>query len=170
MDAKNVYRSNNPANDCGIVCSKRTHENRSNRLYPEERSDSDWVELVLPLGLKKTEVYYSSPWQERLFGKTKKQKGEVLNDLRFGEKQVNELKKVTRLLWICRAMSAKTFTNRWQDNQKKWFKLWGSPIKPKFDYILQSWDTAISDEPTTAYSACTMGEYGVKNPRMSFSR
>jgi predicted phage terminase large subunit-like protein len=39
--------------------------------------------------------------------------------------------------------------------KKHYFKHWKSKIPPKIEYVLQSWDTAISDTPTSAYSACT---------------
>ena len=39
--------------------------------------------------------------------------------------------------------------------QRHWFKKWQFPYLPRFDFIIQSWDTAISDSSTAAYSACT---------------
>jgi phage terminase large subunit-like protein len=36
-----------------------------------------------------------------------------------------------------------------------WFKLWKFNNYPYIEYILQSWDTALTDEQDSAYSACT---------------
>lgn len=37
----------------------------------------------------------------------------------------------------------------------EWFKWWVAPGLPEFDYIIQSWDTALTTNAKSAYSACT---------------
>jgi len=150
-------RSNNPANDCRIVVQQRTHESDLTGYIRKNDSEEDWVELVLPLEFEESRRCITVPlgidrviWEDpRSF------EGEVLNDLRFNKKQVDDLK---------RSLGAYGYAGQCQQRpspvgggiiKKKWFKFWTSPIKPKFDHIIQSWDTAISDEPTAAYSACT---------------
>jgi predicted phage terminase large subunit-like protein len=150
-------RSNNPANDCRIVVQQRTHESDLTGYIRKNDSEDDWVELVLPLEFEGSRRCITVPlgidrviWEDpRSF------EGEVLNDLRFNKKQVDDLK---------RSLGAYGYAGQCQQRpspvgggiiKKKWFKFWTSPIKPKFDHIIQSWDTAISDEPTAAYSACT---------------
>lgn len=39
--------------------------------------------------------------------------------------------------------------------KKKWFKVYTKEHYPEFVDVIQSWDTAISDSPNAAYSACT---------------
>lgn len=39
--------------------------------------------------------------------------------------------------------------------QKEWFKPWHEPEWPDFDFILQSWDTALTGKATSAHSSCT---------------
>ena len=159
-------RSNNPANDCRIVVQQRTHENDLTGYIRKNDSGEDWVELVLPLEFEESRRCITVPlgidrviWEDpRSF------EGEVLNSLRFNKKQVDDLK---------RSLGAYGYAGQCQQRpspvgggilKKKWFKLWGSPVKPKFDYIIQSWDTAISDEPTSSYSACsTWGVWGEKS-------
>lgn len=52
---------------------------------------------------------------------------------------------------------------------RTWFKTWKQPAPPKLDFVLQSWDTALTAKDTSSYSAClTFGvftdkETGVKN-------
>jgi hypothetical protein len=109
--------------------------------------------ITVPLGMD--QVIWEDP---------RSKEGEVLSDIRFGRKQVDELK---------RSLGAYGYAGQCQQRpspvgggilKKKWFKYWSSPIKPKFDYIIQSWDTAISDEPTSSYSACTTwGVWGEKS-------
>jgi len=39
--------------------------------------------------------------------------------------------------------------------KKKWFRVYTKEHYPDFQDVIQSWDTAISDSPNAAYSACT---------------
>ena len=39
--------------------------------------------------------------------------------------------------------------------QEEWFKPWKQGDFPEFEYILQSWDTALTSSETSCYSACT---------------
>lgn len=156
-------RSNNPANDCRIVVQQRTHENDLTGYIRKNDSEEDWVELVLPLEFEENRKCITVPLgiDQVIWEDPRSKEGEVLSSLRFDKKQVDDFK---------RSLGAYGYAGQCQQRpspvgggilKKKWFKLWGSPIKPKFDHIIQSWDTAISDEPTAAYSACsTWGVWG----------
>jgi phage terminase large subunit-like protein len=39
--------------------------------------------------------------------------------------------------------------------QAEWFQKWTDPFYPEFEYILQSWDTALTTGKMSCYSACT---------------
>ncbi len=39
--------------------------------------------------------------------------------------------------------------------KEDWFKVWKERELPDFDYVLQSWDTALTSSATSCYSACT---------------
>ena len=150
-------RSNNPANDCRIVVQQRTHENDLTGYIRKNDSEGDWVELVLPLEFEEKRKCITVPLgiDQVIWEDPRNKEGEVINDLRFGEKQVSELKKLLGSYGYAGQCQQRPSPIGGGIIKKKWFKFWTSPIKPKFDYILQSWDTAISDEPTAAYSACT---------------
>jgi len=159
-------RSNNPANDCRIVVQQRTHENDLTGYIRKNDSEGDWVELVLPLEFEESRRCITVPLgiDKKVWEDPRNKEGEVLNDLRFGEKQVSELKKLLGSYGYAGQCQQRPSPIGGGIIKKKWFKFWTSPIKPKFDYILQSWDTAISDEPTAAYSACTTwGVWGEKS-------
>jgi predicted phage terminase large subunit-like protein len=159
-------RSNNPANDCRIVVQQRTHENDLTGYIRKNDSEGDWVELVLPLEFEEKRKCITVPLgiDQVIWEDPRNKEGELLSSLRFGEKQVNELKKLLGSYGYAGQCQQRPSPIGGGIIKKKWFKLWTSPIKPKFDYILQSWDTAISDEPTAAYSACTTwGVWGEKS-------
>jgi predicted phage terminase large subunit-like protein len=159
-------RSNNPANDCRIVVQQRTHENDLTGYIRKNDSEGDWVELVLPLEFEEKRKCITVPLgiDQVIWEDPRNKEGEVINDLRFGEKQVSELKKLLGSYGYAGQCQQRPSPIGGGILKKKWFKSWTSPIKPKFDYILQSWDTAISDEPTAAYSACTTwGVWGEKS-------
>lgn len=51
--------------------------------------------------------------------------------------------------------------------QKDWFKWWREKDYPEFQYIIQSWDTALTNSETSCYSACStwgiFDQHGIKN-------
>ena len=159
-------RSNNPANDCRIVVQQRTHQNDLTGYIRKNDSEEDWVELVLPLEFEEARKCITVPLgiDQVIWEDPRSFEGEVLSALRFNKKQVDDFK---------RSLGSYGYAGQCQQRpspvgggilKKKWFKPWESPIKPKFDHIIQSWDTAISDEPTAAYSACTTwGVWGEKS-------
>lgn len=62
------------------------------------------------------------------------------------------------------AMTSRQWSSLYQQNpvpedgsiiRKSWFKPWKQAEPPKCDYVLSSWDTAVSNKSTSAYSACT---------------
>jgi predicted phage terminase large subunit-like protein len=150
-------RSNNPARDCRIVVQQRTHENDLTGYIRKNDTEDDWVELVLPLEFEKSRKCITVPlgMNKDIWEDPRTKEGELLTPLRFGSKQVSELK---------RSLGSYGYAGQCQQRpapigggilKKKWFKQWNSPIKPRFDHIIQSWDTAFSDAPTSSYSACT---------------
>jgi hypothetical protein len=127
--------------------------------------NNEWVKLILPMEFEeqrqsKTIIFPDTNgkiWQD-----PRCKDGELLSKNRFSLKEINRYK---------HDLGSYGYAGQYQQRpaplgggilQKHWFKKWTSPYLPKFDYIIQSWDTAISDAPTAAYSACTtLGE----NPR-----
>ena len=115
-------------------------------------------------------MYYSAAWHRVVIWEDPRSfEGEVLNSLRFNKKQVDDLK---------RSLGAYGYAGQCQQRaspvgggilKKKWFKLWGSPVKPKFDYILSR--AGIRQFPMSRLLAilpALFGEYGVRYPRISY--
>jgi predicted phage terminase large subunit-like protein len=150
-------RSNNPANDCRIVVQQRTHENDLTGYIRKNDKDEEWVELVLPMEFETKRKCLTVPLgtNKKDWSDPRTKEGELLTPSRMGEKQVNDLKNTLGSYGYAGQCQQRPSPLGGGILKKKWFQFWNSPIKPKFDHIIQSWDTAFSDSPTAAYSACT---------------
>ena len=150
-------RSNNPANDCIIVVQQRTHENDLTGFIRKNDLDEDWVELILPMEFEAKFKCFTTHLgsNKEIWRDPRTTEGELLIPSRMGEKQVNDLKNTLGSYGYAGQCQQRPSPLGGGILKKKWFQLWDSSIKSKFDHIIQSWDTAISDSPTAAYSACT---------------
>lgn len=150
-------RSNNPKEDCKIVVQQRTHEQDLTGYIRKNDINEDWTELILPLEFETNRRCCTVPlginianWHD-----PRSKEGELLVPSRIGLKEVAELKKSLGSYGYAGQCQQRPSPADGGIIQRRWFKYWKSNKLPKFDYIIQSWDTAISDSPTASYSACT---------------
>ena len=151
-------RSNNPENDCHIMVQQRIGENDLTGYIKKNDLEKDWVELVLPMEYEESRKCKTVPLRyinNKTWEDWRTKEGELLIPSRMGVKAVEELKK---------KLGSYGYAGQYQQRpapavggilQKSWFKKWEHSVMPRFDFIIQSWDTAFSDKPDAAYSACT---------------
>lgn len=152
-------RSNNPNKGANIVVQQRTYRDLSGLIIDNDVND-EWVKLRLPMEYdsnipSKTYIKGKLIWED-----PRTKNGELLTPYR-----AEALKKLKA------EMSTSSWKAQFQQApeddllgiiKREWFKPFVGRL-PKFEIIIQSWDTAISDAPTAAYSACTT--WGVwRNP------
>jgi predicted phage terminase large subunit-like protein len=151
-------RLNNPLRDVRIVVQQRLHEKDMSGHIIANDIESEWVKLIIPMEFEekrkaKTVILPStngSVWED-----PRTKDGELLWPERFPSNIINRLQ---------RELGSYGYAGQYQQRpsplsggilQKDWFKKWEHPYLPRFDYIIQSWDTAFSDSQAAAYSACT---------------
>lgn len=126
------------------------------RLHPEDVAarliaTGDWESIELPAIAAVDSVFQLSPSRQRIF-----RAGEYLQPEREGRAELDEMR---------RAMGTVLFNAQYlqapQDMSggvvlPEWIHRSDGSLEPRpTDYILQSWDTAISDDPTADWSVCT---------------
>ena len=152
-------RLNNPLRDVRIVVQQRIHEKDITGHILANDTESEWIKLILPMEFEikrraKT-IKLSAIDGDKVWEDPRTKEGELLWPERFPLKIINRLQ---------RELGSYGYAGQYQQRpspeggghiKKAWFKKWTMPHSPKFELILQSWDTAFSDKPDAAYSACT---------------
>lgn len=142
--------------------------------YILAKNDPSWVLLRLPMEF---DQHLSIPTVRlnnslKIWKDPRTKPGELLAPALFNKDQLNDFKKY--------AFSNNEYRIAGQLQQipvpkggglfkRSWFQLWDKPHIPKFRYIVQSWDTALTgkiDTNNACYSACTTwGVFDIGNGR-----
>ena len=148
-------RLNDPKKDVKIVVQQRIHEKDITGHILENDSNKDWVTLILPMEFeikRKCQTFVDG----KLFWEDPRTiEGELLVKDRFSEKEIKRYKRELGSYGFAGQMQQRPAPLEGGILQKTWFKKWDKDYYPKFELIIQSWDTAFSDKPDAAYSACT---------------
>lgn len=171
FDSTWSMRRNNE-DSVGLVVQQRTHaQDVSGHLIENDR-EGRWTKLILPMEFEnsrrcKTIILSSS--NGNIWEDPRKKEGDLLNPERFSKERVEELKQTLRTqLNISGQLQQRPTPEEGGIIKKGWFKLWKEQKYPRFLQIIQSWDTALTENKRNAYSACTTwgvfnNEYQVPN-------
>lgn len=127
--------------------------------------NNEWVKLILPLEFEKDYVIptsylpdfvddtllpdYKSIWQD-----IRTEEGELLTE-RMNIMEVEQLKKELGSYDYAAIYQQRPAPLEGGIIKKHWFRVYKSRQLPRFEYIVQSWDTALTAKQNSAYSACT---------------
>jgi predicted phage terminase large subunit-like protein len=153
-------RLNSQENGAIIIVMQRLH---ADDLVAHVQEHEAWDVLSFPAIAEDDEVYeFSTPYGHR---RVLRKKGEALHP---------ELVSVRTLEQIRRAMTEYVFTAQYQQApqppsgvvvKREWLKFYSPAEKPpKFERVIQSWDTANKDTELANYSVCTT--WGFHNKQM----
>jgi predicted phage terminase large subunit-like protein len=149
-------RLNDIKNDRRIVVQQRTSEKDISGLIIANDVNNEWIKVILPLEYESSRKTVTVP----LFNSTKPwedprtKDGELLTS-RLNDKEVLKLK---------RTLGSYQYAGQYQQRpapleggmlKKSWFKLYQYDQLPDLDFIIQSWDTALTAKDESNYSACT---------------
>lgn len=143
-------RLNNPKEDVRIIVQQRTHEKDISGYVMASDINNEWTKLILPMEFEQSRKCITI-----LGGDPRDKEGELLWPERFGAKEVERFKKELGSYGYAGQCQQRPAPSGGGILKKEWFKHWSEPIYPTFERIVQSWDTAITDSPTSAYSACS---------------
>lgn len=150
-----------------IMTSQRVHEMDASGFWLSRDEDSNIIKLILPMEYEsnrrcKTIILPSTngkPWED-----PRKKDGELLCEDYQDSKKIREHKL---------RLGSYNYAGQYQQRpspesggliKRPWFQVWDKETLPKITYVIQSWDTALTANEDSAYSACsTWGLFKINN-------
>lgn len=153
-----------------VVAQQRTHTlDLSGHILSKELDD--WIHLCLPMEFESTRRCTTIPLvnDDFVWKDPREKEGDLLWPDGIGDTELKNLKADFNYdsYRISGQLQQRPSPEGGGIIQKDWFKWWKEPDYPDFEYILQSWDTALTSNVTSCYSACTtwgvFDDNGIKN-------
>jgi len=151
-------RLNNPKQDIKIVVQHRLHEQDISGHILENDTEGEWVKLNLPMEFEekqrsRTIILPSS--NGKIWSDPRTKEGELLSAERFSIKEINQYKQDLGVYGYAGQYQQRPAPEEGGIIKKPWFRWWKDTTPPGIQFILQSWDTALTAKDTSSYSACT---------------
>lgn len=142
-----------------LVVQQRTHS-KDLSGYILSPSEHDWVHLCLPMEFEKGNRCITIPLDssgDKKWRDPRTKEGELLWPGGIDEYELERLKRDFRYdsYRISGQLQQRPAPEGGGIFQTAWFKKWTQPEYPDFEYVLQSWDTALTKSKDSCYSACT---------------
>ena len=130
----------------------------------QTKEHGDYVMLILPMEFEPKRRCFTVPLKStggKKWCDPRTKEGELLWPKRIGPKELKSLKaEIGNQYIIAGQLQQRPSPEGGGLIKRDWFKWWKSEDPPKLDFILQSWDTAMSKKEDAAESACiTMGVF-----------
>ena len=151
-------RSNDAQTAVSILIQQRYHEQDASAHIMNKDIEKEWVRLILPLEYEDRRKCYTVALPStngEIWCDPRTEEGEVLHPARFPPEVVRRLK---------RDLGTYPYSGQAQQRpspedggilKKSWFKLWKREHMPKLEFVIQSWDTALTGNKDSAWNACT---------------
>jgi len=151
-------RLNDPKNDVQIIIQQRLHEEDMTGHVIDKDINNEWVKLILPMEYEKSrkaKTIILPSTNGKIWQDPRKEEGELLCEQRFSLEEIKQYK---------HSLGSYGYAGQYQQRpapeeggiiQKSWFKWWKHNEPPEIQYVVQSWDTALTANEMSAYSACT---------------
>lgn len=142
-----------------IVVQQRTHMNDlSGHIL--SRNDPSWIFLCLPMEFVPSRKARTIPLPMsggKIWTDPRTKEGELLWPNEIGPKELKTIKFDIRndSYTIASQLQQRPSPAEGGILKAEWFRPWKMPYYPEFEYILQSWDTALTTGEMSCYSSCT---------------
>lgn len=159
FDQTMASRLNDPKTGRRILIQQRLHEQDLTGHVLSREAD-DWVKLILPMEFEPARRCFTvplpstrgAPWTD-----PRTVEGELMWPERFGPKELATLKKGLGSEYVIAGqLQQRPAPAEGGLIKKHWFLWWKEPTPPKIDWVVSSWDTALSEKKDASYSACTV--------------
>lgn len=143
-----------------LVIQQRGHEHELSGHILGKKTDS-WVHLCLPMEFEQSRrcttiplpISGNKPWTD-----PRKKEGELLWPKGVSYKDLSAMKKDdfnNDEYIIAGQLQQRPAPSSGGIFKKDWFNIYEKPDLPPFEFIIQSWDTALTDNKNNCQSACT---------------
>ncbi len=151
-------RFNDMKSGVKIVIQQRVHEMDVTGHILANELEEDWVKLILPMEFEsqtraKTVILPST--NGKIWEDPRTTDGEILCSERCPPKELAKIKVNLGSYGYAGQYQQRPAPEEGGIIQKSWFKWWKHQVPPDITYIVQSWDTALSEKDGSSYSACT---------------
>lgn len=158
MDQVWWNRLNNPKTGIRIIVQQRSHEQDASAHVMSKDTENEWVKLVLPMEYEERRKCYTvilPSTNGKVWEDPRSVEGELLHPDRFPIEVVEGYK---------RNLGSYAYAGQYQQRpspedggiiKKSWFNWWKYSYMPQVKFVIQSWDTALTANETSAYHACT---------------
>jgi len=142
-----------------LITQQRTHMNDLTG-HILSKNDPSWIYLCLPMEFERSRRSTTIPLSMsngRIWTDPRKKEGELLWPEDINAKALERIKLNFRndSYTIASQLQQRPSPAEGGLLQADWFKPWTEKYSPEFEYILQSWDTALTTGKMSCYSACT---------------
>lgn len=157
-------RKNNE-DSVSLVTQQRSHNEDISGEIIQNDNNGNYVKLILPMEFEsrwKCKTILLPSTNGKIWEDPRTKEGELLNPGRFPKERVEELKLALNNQYnISGQLQQRPTPEEGGIIKKNWFQWWKEAKYPRFSQIIQSWDTALTENKRNAYSACTT--WGVFN-------
>lgn len=143
-----------------LVVQQRTHH-KDVTGHILSKDDQRWIHLCLPMEFEKTRCCSTIPLRMskgNVFKDPRHQEGELLWPAGMNAQQLDDFKKKdfkNDSYRIAGQLQQRPSPQGGGIIRTEWLKWWKQKDFPEFEYVLQSWDTALTSSKLSCYSACT---------------
>jgi len=152
-------RLNDKKNDCRIVVQQRIHERDISGFILGHDDLNEWTKLILPMEFeekRKSKTIILPTTQGKVWEDPRAKDGQLLWPERINEKDLQSLKAALGTQYaISGQLQQRPSPASGGIIKKDWFQWWKDSIPPDIEFVVQSWDTALTAKEMSAYSACT---------------
>lgn len=153
-----LTRLNNPKNDIMILVQQRLHENDISGHIMGNDLGNEWVKLILPMEYeesRKARTVVLPSTNGKIWQDPRTEEGELLCEKRFDDIFIRSKKQEMGSYLYAGQFQQRPAPEEGGIIQKSWFNWWKHDQPPEIQFIIQSWDTALTANDMSAYSACT---------------
>ncbi len=153
-------RLNDPKTGAFVIIMQRVHQSDLTGHILKNAPDLDeWTHLCVPAEFENNHPhkFYTSLTTATAQEDPRKEEGALLWSERFGQKELDILKTTMGSYAAAGQLQQRPAPKGGGIIKRKWWRKWQDPQFPEFIYVLQSWDTAYSEQDvlSSSYSACT---------------
>lgn len=152
-------RLNDPKTSVMLNVQQRYHQEDSSGTIIDHDENGEYTKLVLPMRYEPIRRCFTIPLKSTkgiIWSDPREKDGELLWPERFGEKELKKLESALGSEYnIAGQLQQRPAPSEGGLIKKDWFKWWKQDHNPKFQQVIQSWDTAFTDSKKGDYSACT---------------
>ena len=150
----------NPGGDISahVIVQQRVHEMDVSGFTMSQDTDNEWVRLIVPMEFepaRRAKTIALPSTEGKVWEDPRTEEGELMCPQYLGKKEIASLK-----ISLGRYNYAGQYQQRPEPEgggiiRREDFRIWTKKELPPIKYMVQSWDTALTDRETSDYTACT---------------